>query len=166
MNIEILKNILIENEIEELGIPYLGNLYDKIFQIAVWATQSNPKRPRQLWFGYTEPNKLQAGLPDEARCRIIPMSSERVQLWMERGPFDALLLEAVHNPNNTLSGFWSIRGEYRSVNFGEWKLWMWKSNRPALKLFALDHHPSVIFYAKRILRPLGIYVDFIIIFLN
>jgi hypothetical protein len=160
MNIDILKKTLIENEIEELGIPYLGNLYDRIFQIAVWATQSNPKRPRQLWFGYTEAQKLQAGLPDDARCRIIPMLPERVQLWMERGPFDALLLPAAHNPNATLGVFWKMRGEYRRTDFGEWNLWIWKSNRPALKLFALDHHPSVIFYAKRVLRPLGIKVDF------
>jgi hypothetical protein len=160
MNIEILKNTLIEYEIEELGIPYLGNLYDKIFQIAVWATQSNPKRPRQLWFGYTDAQKLQAGLPDEARCRIIPMSPERVQLWLERGPFDALLLNVVHNPNASLGIFWKMRGEYKAVSFGEWNLWIWKPNRSPLKLFALDHHPSVIFYAKRVLRPLGIRVDF------
>ena len=168
MDIALLKSCLNNAHREELGVPYMDESVSKnIFLIAQWALEGTPQQARQMWFCVGNANELRDSLPPQIRGRILPVHRDQLEAWMNRGPVDALLLPEhgffYSDPNLTLQTFWKNRGEYtKNPEFiaPGWTLWFWTPYSKPLRLFGMDHHHAVLWDMKKILRPLGIRIDF------
>jgi hypothetical protein len=169
MNTDLLKECLQKAGKQELGIPVLlpsfGQEIPKLFS---WALQGSPLEGRQLWFCVGNAKEVLASLPGEARGRILPLDQDKYSLIMKRGPYDALLLPKhgleYGDPSLLLTDFWRKRGTYilcEEFQSEELNLWFWKPYLKTVKLFGMDHHHAVLWDAKKILRPLGIQLDFV-----
>jgi len=153
---------------EELGIPVvlpsLGGQLEKLFP---WALQGKPIEGRQMWFSVGNHKELLNQLPPEVRGRILPVNPESLPAIFERGPYDALLIPnhgfEYSDPNLKLSDFWRNRGIYKvqDLQIEDYRLWFWKPFAKPIKLVGLDHHHAVLWDVKKILRPLGIKLDFV-----
>jgi hypothetical protein len=169
MDIEGLKRVLSDADIEELGIPViLPSLAPHLFAMSQWAVEGPAVRGRQIWFTVGNADSLRTTIPAHVRCRILPVNPEQGSALLKRGPFDALLLPnhgfEYSDPNLILNEFWSARGAYEqqlSSCITEYTLWFWKSIHAPLRLLGLDHHHAVLWDAKQILRPLGVRIDFV-----
>lgn len=169
MEIETLKACLTRDGREELGIPYVNDsIAPHIFSIASWALEGPPEAGRQVWFGVQNADELRHTLPENVRCRILPLNPK--QTWehsQQYGPFDALLLPKhgfeYGDPNLSVIEFWKSRGKYEIQAHWRnesWNLWYWKPFAGEIRVFGMDHHHAVLWDVKQILRPLGIRLDF------
>ena len=152
---------------QELGIPIvLPSLGDKVQELFPWALQGKPIEGRQLWFVVGNAKQLVQDLPPQIRGRVIPVDSSNLHALFRRGPYDSLLIPKhgfdYSDPNMMISEFWKRRGSYiaQDVSLEEYTLWFWKPFAEPLKLFGMDHHHAVLWDIKKILRPLGIQLDF------
>ena len=170
MNVQLLKDCLKKAQRIELGIPYVIDcLGDSsvFFSITQWALEGKPEEGRQVWFGIGNAKDLRNQIPPFQRGRLLPLAPEQLDAHLKRGPFDALLLPkhglAYADPTLTLSDFWLQRGTYQLCSEFQCEtlqLWFWTPKQPLIKLFGMDHHHAVLWDARKVLRPLGIYLDF------
>jgi len=168
MDLAKLKEVLTTKGRRELGIPVvLPSISELIFPLAQWSLEGSAMEGRQVWFCVGNADELKKQLPSQLRNRILPIPPSCLTLLFERGPFDALLLPKhgfwYSDPNLLLSDFWKVRGVYEPCSEGcaeDWTLWLWTPKQKTIKLFAMDHHHAVLWDAMKILRPLGIQVDF------
>jgi hypothetical protein len=153
---------------QELGIPVvlpsLGECLEKLFP---WVLQGKAIEGRQLWFPTGNQKEILSQLPPEVRGRIMPVDPHNLHGLFQRGPYDALLIPKhgfdYSDPNLMISDFWKRRGSYKAqdIEVEEYTLWFWTPFAKRLKLFGLDHHHAVLWDIKKILRPLGIQLDFV-----
>lgn len=170
MNVQLLKDCLTNAQRIELGIPYVVDCLGEssvFFSITQWALEGHPEEGRQVWFAVGNAKELRAQIPPFQRGRILPLTPEQLDLHLKRGPFDALLLPkhglSYADPTLTLSDFWLSYGAYtlcKEFHCDTLQLWFWTPKQPIVKLFGMDHHHAVLWDARKVLRPLGISVDF------
>lgn len=165
---EALKEALVKAGKQELGIPIvLPSLGNKLQELFPWALQGKPIEGRQLWFTVGNQQELLNQIQPELRGRILPVHPQNLHAVFKRGPYDALLIPKhgfdYSDPNLMLSDFWRQRGSYQvqEVEVEDYNLWFWKSYAEPLKLFGIDHHHAVLWDVKKVLRPLGVQVDFV-----
>lgn len=164
-----LRECLCKYKKEELGIPIvLPSMSDNLQSLFQWAVESSPVEGRQLWFVVGNAKEVLQQLPPIMRGRVFPVEGEHLSLIFKRGPYDALLLPKhgfmYSDPNLLVTDFWKQRGNYRLCEefvSEELQLWFWVSTRTPLKLFGMDHHHAVLWDVKKILRPLGVQLDFV-----
>lgn len=169
MNTVKLQECLLKYKREELGIPIvLPSMTQDLEKIFMWALQSSPVEGRQLWFCIGNAKELLQTLPPIMRGRVFPLPASQLSLFFKRGPYDALLLPKhgfmYSDPTLVLTNFWKRRGSYvvcEEFDSDELQLWRWVSNRKSLKLFGMDHHHAVLWDVKKILRALGVQLDFV-----
>lgn len=169
MNTIVLQECLQKHRREELGIPIvLPSMTQDLEKIFMWALQSSPVEGRQLWFCIGNAKELLQTLPPIMRGRVFPLPGQQLEQFFKRGPYHALLLPKhgffYSDPSLTLSDFWKSRGSYQICEeyvADDLQLWLWVSKRKSLKLFGMDHHHAVLWDVKKILRPLGVQVDFV-----
>ena len=170
MNVQLLKECLTNAQRIELGIPYVIDCLGEssvFFSITQWALEGKPEEGRQVWFAVGNAKDLRNQIPPFQRGRLLPLTPEQLDTHLKRGPFDALLLPkhglAYADPTMTLSDFWVQRGSYQlcqQFQCETLQLWFWTPKLSVLKLFGMDHHHAVLWDARKVLRPLGIHLDF------
>jgi hypothetical protein len=161
--------LLLQHGRQELGIPIVLPCFaEHISRFAHWALTGSPVEGRQLWFCVGNAKDIESSLQKEQRGRIFAIPPSKLDAMFRRGPYDALVLPihgfAYADPNLLLSSFWANRGAYelcKEYQADDHTLWIWKAKGKPLKLFALDHHHAVLWDVKKILRPLGVQVDFV-----
>lgn len=169
MNIVGLQECLVKHKREELGIPIvLPSMTQDLEKIFMWALQSSPVEGRQLWFVVGNAKEVLQTLPPVMRGRVFSLPGEQLEQFFKRGPYHALLLPKhgfmYSDPSLVLTDFWRQRGSYQICEefvSEELQLWFWISKKKPLKLFGMDHHHAVLWDVKKILRPLGVQVDFV-----
>jgi hypothetical protein len=168
MDIPLLKECLQKAGIEELAIPVILPTYaDHIFSICQWALEGKSTEGRQIWFCVGDAKEIQNQFTPYVRNRVMPLSPSLYSLYLKRGPAEAFLLPphgfSYSDPNFILNDFWKQRGYYKKcIEFQNehLQLWFWEPKQKPLKIFAMDHHHAVLWDVKKILKPLGIQVDF------
>lgn len=169
MDTNKIQECLVKYKREELGIPVvLPSMAQDLEKLFMWALQSSPVEGRQLWFCIGNAKEVLQTLPPVMRGRVFPLPGEQLLSFFKRGPYHALLLPKhgfmYSDPTLVLTDFWRQRGSYivcEEFISDELQLWFWRSNRKPLKLFGMDHHHAVLWDVKKILRPLGVQVDFV-----
>lgn len=168
MNTSLLKDCLTRNGIRELGIPIvLPSFSESLSSLFQWTLEGKSYEGRQLWFIVSNAEDLRNQIAAELRNRIMPLHPSILDMIFKRGPYDSLLLPKhgfyYSDPNLLLSDFWKQRGFYKQLeefSSEDMHLWIWSPYEKKIKLFAMDHHHAVLWDAMKILRPLGIEVDF------
>ncbi len=169
MDTDKLSECLVKEKIQELGIPIvLPSMAHNLQNLFTWALEGLPTEGRQLWFTVMNPKDVLQQLEPFMRGRILPLDGRYIQQFLKRGPFDSLLLPkhgfSYSDPNLLLSDFWRLRGKYRKCEefqAEELSLWKWISSSKPLRFFGMDHHHAVLWDVKKLLRPLGVQVDFV-----
>lgn len=169
MDIVLLKECLTNHKRQELGVPLvLPCIGEKLSEILNWSVEGPPIEGRQVWFLASNAKEIRNSFPPVVRGRILPLDTSVFPSILKRGPYDALLLPKhgleYGDPNLFLSAFWKSKGKYEICSefpCEEMCLWFWKSNRQPLRLFGMDHHHAVLWDVKKILRPLGVTLDFV-----
>lgn len=169
MNSSNLVRALLEHKKQELGIPVvLPAFADHIQTFVQWALTGSPVEGRQLWFVVGNAEEIQNQLQPEQRGRIFPLPPSKLQSLFKCGPYEALLLPnhgfSYADPNLLLPPFWKHRGSYEvceTYTAEDHVLWFWTYKGKPLKLFGLDHHHAVLWDVKKIMRLLGVQLDFV-----
>ncbi len=169
MNIDLLKECLTKYGRQELGIPaVIPSLGEKLLDVLNWCVEGPAVEGRQIWFLAANADEVRNTLHPAVRGRILPIHPSLYSSILRRGPFDALLFPKhgldYSDPNLHLSAFWKTRGMYKvceEFSSEELSLWFWTPNAKALRLFGMDHHHAVLWDLKKILRPLGVTLDFV-----
>lgn len=149
-----------------LGIPYIPtSCFNSMLELFKWSLEGKPEEGRQVWFAFANPATFTKSLSSYIRCRILALSEQQATYYLKTTPSDSLLLHisfATQDPNTLLTSFWQARGSYEKQSLiGEFTLWFWKPNNPPLYIYGIDHHHAVLWDAKQVLRPLGIYLHFV-----
>ena len=169
MDVLRLKECLVNHKRQELGIPVvLPCVGEKLMDILNWCVEGPAVEGRQIWFLSGNASEVRDSLHPAVRGRILPLDPSLYKAILKRGPYDALLLPKhgldYADPNIHISSFWKSRGLYKmcpEVVSEELSLWFWTPYRKALRLFGMDHHHAVLWDLKKILKPLGVTVDFV-----